>query len=340
MLSRGIEYAIQQGDYFRRPPLHLRGRGNFKEWVHFCCITDEIELLINFSISTVDGRDTPRLLCAVRTAGWDGDIDTFSMSETQVFAGGTDVRMGASQACYAEGKYMLTGRLRNRPIGFQLVLVPTAVPSQLSNVKTDVRTRLHWFLVPSLRATGFVEVAGRWFELRDAPSYHDRNWGTFRWGRSTCWIWGYGKGQSGGDDYCLTFDRLTDSGRLYDRMRSVILWRNGQQHRVFHCDEVTLVERGQFRVAKPFRLPRVASLLRPDELAEVPTEAVIEARQDNDFVRLVFRAADLFQILVPNDDDLEFTVINEVSGQLSVEGLVRGQSFSFETRTIFEFLHG
>jgi hypothetical protein len=66
----------------------------------------------------------------------------------------------------------------------------------------------------------------------------------------------------------------------------------------------------------------------------------VEARCGDDEVQLVFEPDALCQIVTPNDDDLECTVINEACGRLRVDGRIRGERLGFETRTIFEFLHG
>ena len=76
----------------------------------------------------------------------------------------------------------------------------------------------------------------------------------------------------------------------------------------------------------------------PESTPDVPRTFEIEAESGDDRVRCLFQAQDVGQIVVPNETDLEMTVINEVSGLIEGEGVVKGRSFSVHGQGLFEFL--
>ena len=74
-------------------------------------------------------------------------------------------------------------------LGARLRFYPLARPAVASSVRLSGRERMRWLAVPRLAADGEITVSGRTFTLKNAPAYHDRNWGHFRWGEDYSWEW-------------------------------------------------------------------------------------------------------------------------------------------------------
>ncbi|MCZ7545139.1 MAG: hypothetical protein M5R40_17155 [Anaerolineae bacterium] len=70
----------------------------------------------------------------------------------------------------------------------------------------------------------------------------------------------------------------------------------------------------------------------------MPHRLEVRARSRDDHLNFCFEAEDVVQIVVPNETDLDATVINEVSGQVAVDGKVKGESVAMHGRGFFEFL--
>jgi hypothetical protein len=121
-------------------------------------------------------------------------------------------------------------------------------------------------------------------------------------------------------------------------MRLMVLWRGREQLRLFHSDEVTVWHEGLLRAQKVFKLPRVMGLVSPGDATDVPKRFIARARRGSDHLDLEFVANDLAQVIIPNDDDLGVTIINEVSGHVSVNGKVGGERVEIDGTSIFEFL--
>jgi hypothetical protein len=122
-------------------------------------------------------------------------------------------------------------------------------------------------------------------------------------------------------------------------MQGLFVWRSGRQERAFSAGEIAVSHRGLLRQKRVLKLPRVMGLVAPGTVSDVPERFEVEARRDADWLRVRFDAEDLAQIVVPNDDDLGLTVINEVTGTVRVEGVIERERIEFQVRSLFEFLH-
>src|SRR5262245_39438343 len=167
-VDRTIRRTIEWGDYWRRPTHRLENRRDHKEWLHFCISDRDLDVIINFSIvddgsETGHEVETARVLCAVRTDGWDGDVDLIAPDAVDARAGRLWARFGASSVRFDGSVYEVHVRLARRPIEVDLTLRPVAIPSQINDIALSDGPPVHWFLAPRLIATGQVRVDGRTF---------------------------------------------------------------------------------------------------------------------------------------------------------------------------------
>jgi hypothetical protein len=80
------------------------------------------------------------------------------------------------------------------------------------------------------------------------------------------------------------------------------------------------------------------ALIAPGTAIDVPERLILEADTGDTSFTATFTSHEAAQVIIPNDDDLGVTIINEVAGSLTVRGCVRGEDFAIECPTIFEFL--
>jgi hypothetical protein len=71
---------------------------------------------------------------------------------------------------------------------------------------------------------------------------------------------------------------------------------------------------------------------------DIPAEVTIRARAANAELDATFVPGDVAQVIIPNDDDLGTTIINEVAGELHADIRVGEARGRIACRTIFEFL--
>ncbi|HVU05078.1 MAG TPA: hypothetical protein VHE30_25185 [Polyangiaceae bacterium] len=344
-LEGRIAAAVTARDYFRRSQFGLTGRSGHKEWLHFAVYADGVDLLVNFSL--VDdirpraprGAELARITVLVRTKdGWDGDVEGFPSERVHVRGGRTDVSFAENHVRFLDGAFRIRVSLSRRPIEVDLALVPEVFPSEANNIDVEDGPAIHWMVLPRLSARGTVRVGARLHPLSNAPAYHDHNWGNFRWGKNFAWEWGYALPDDRTCPYSVVFVRLMDRGHRTDLMQAVFLWDGPRQIRVFRDSELRVRHEGLLAPERPFKLPRAMALVAPEHSTDVPRVLAVEAAGRGDTLEFEFRAEDLAQVVIPNDDDLGVTIINEVSGDLALSGEVAGRKLSFSGRSICEFL--
>jgi hypothetical protein len=341
-VERTIRRNIASGDYLRGARARLSDSGGRKEWHHFCLTDPSVDLVVNFSSADDPrgGAEIFRLTCAVHVGRWDGDVDHFDEGDVVARPGRVSMRFGESSFRYDGGAYHVRAQMRRRPVEVDISLHPVTIPSQVNNILLGDGPPLHWFVVPRLLASGHVTVDDQRIDFQNADAYHDHNWGHFSWGQDFCWTWGYGHGVSRGTPWSFVFDRLSDRARNIDLRRGLVLWKAARQHRVWSGRELAVEGRGRFRPAEVLKLPRVMALVEAGAAVEVPQTLRCTGESFRDRLELVFESERSCQFIAPNDGDLGVTVINEVSGPVTLAGSVDGEVFELRGRGMFEFLGG
>jgi hypothetical protein len=106
-----------------------------------------------------------------------------------------DVAIGESFVRQRDGEYRLHAEARGGGRSAQLDLVVRPAPNRyFPPVELRDDDFLSGYVVPALAAsaTGRICVAGRCSEVKDAPAYHDHNWGVWR---DVTWEWGSARGE-------------------------------------------------------------------------------------------------------------------------------------------------
>lgn len=338
-----VARAAETSDWLRRGPSGPGAMGRHKEWLHFCVFGETFDLLVNFSI--VDEADHPprreaaRLTLLYREGGrWHGEVVTAALNTVDARRGEVGLRFGKHAVWLEDGAYRISVRGDRLPLHVELVLVPLALPSIIHNVATGDGPPIHWLVLPRLLASGEVRFGDRAHTLRASPAYHDHNWGHFGWGRDFAWEWGYALPQQAEQPWSLVFVRLSDRGHTRTRMQGLFVWDGEREARVLRGDALQIRHEGLRRPTQVTKIPPVMALLFPEQSTGVPERLVIDAADRGDVIHAVFTPDAVAQVIVPADDHLGATIIQELSGTIEVEGRVRGQSFGFVSPSVFELL--
>lgn len=337
--------AVQACDYFRRSPWRIGGPRGHKEWLHFCVSGDAIDLLINVSI--VDdlrpNRKEPEELArmsvlAYRAGRWRGAIELYPNRDVRVVGGDIDARVGANRVWFEDGAIRLRVRMPERGISADLTLSPVTLPYLVSNIRGLDGRPINWAVVPRSRAHGVIRIDGETHEIAGALAYHDHNWGSFGWGNNFAWEWGYGLPADPKVPWSVVFARLNSRGNTAALMQLFYLWREDRMLRTFRDHEVEVRREGLLRPRSMLKLPPAMGLIAPGLATDIPKRLLLHASSRGDSLHAVFTTRDVAQVIIPNDDDLGVTIINEVSGDLTIEGSAFGEPVILENRAVFEFL--
>jgi len=175
------------------------------EWHYFNLVTspDEwwyITFLVGGEVSLADRGDRwgGRMLVTHRRP--DGRHDRYTAevpaARVSMDTSRADLAIGESWVRQRDGTYRLHVAARGARGRARLDLLVRPKPNRyFPPVELREDDFLSGYVVPALAATasGRACSAGRCVEVRDAPAYHDHNWGVWR---DVTWEWGAAQGQS------------------------------------------------------------------------------------------------------------------------------------------------
>jgi hypothetical protein len=335
--------AIARADCWRSSPASLVGSS--KEWTHFSVMAPQFDLIANFNLTARTGERgettaSPRLALLFRDAAdWDGDAPGFSLEDTSIEEGSPDVVMGANSVRFVAGRYRLNIDLPARMISADLELRPTAFPVVANNIPLSASDTFSWAVVPRLLASGTVTARGRHYGVRDAPAYHDRNWGRFAWGGGCAWEWATIIPADPQQPWSLVFSRITDRRQAKVLSQSLMAWRGDRLMRKFYGPDLKVERRSALRLVRPLRIPHVAALALPGSAADVPRHLDVTAAAYTDELHLQLTFDGFAQVVFPNDRFPGLTALSECPGHARVSGRIGDAAVDFEARAHAEFNH-
>jgi hypothetical protein len=344
VIPPGLERLIEEKNALRYPSPGDSKGGWQKEWYHFCILADGLDLLVNLSVcgdlrpSAIPGSRVARVILLARERGWHGDIETVDQRAVHLVPGEVGMELGQNRMSFRDGAFALTAALQGQPLAVDLRLEPRTYPLGLSREVAVGRGSIGWFAIPRLAATGQVVIGDRVHRLKEAPAYHDHNWGRWLWGQDFAWEWGFVHAAAGAENWCVIFDRTLNHARTSVLESTLALWRDEKLVKVFSRHEVSVRPLGYRHPDSLFRVPRPLALGVPELGRDVPQRFELTASWGGDRIACLIDTAYEAQILVPNEADLETTIITEVIGQVRMEGEIRGHRIDTAGRGVFEFL--
>ena len=226
--SQGIEWKDSEADrHWADPPMdvlyneldrfHLPASGQadierWGEWLYFNFtdpVTDTfgyVSYIVGNDIAAGAGRAAP--LLQIQSPGvpprkFDTDMP---VSQDDVSLSRVDLRFGAhTTAQFRDGSWQLRlgWETDAGPVRGTLTVTPVRDLYFPPVVIHESERFVSGYTVPAVRAhvSGVITAPGVQLELRDAPGYHDHNWGTWR---NVHWDWG----TSSTDEYALLYGRV------------------------------------------------------------------------------------------------------------------------------------
>ena len=336
---------IRLTDHYRDAAADHAQPNWYKEWHHFCLVSQDVQVILNLSLcrhpQPVNGADgqTARVIMLVRGQGqeWEGDIDTISLRDVSVQRGHMAVQFGHNVMQFEDSLFSLSIALEKRPITLMCHLKPLAYPL-MRNKAAIGEGKIDWVVVPRLLATGTLTVGKRVYQLQDTPAYHDHNWGHWLWGQDFAWEWGFAIPDQADDPWSCVFDRVTNRARNDVQELKVSLWKGKKLQRLFMYDEIQVNQSGYVNTSRVPKFPSVMALLAPERTTDIPDCFEFSARRGQDWLDFQFKTNAVAQIVIPNETDLDVTIINEVSGEINLTAEINGERTSTEGKGFFEFL--
>jgi hypothetical protein len=315
-----------------------------KEWYHICIQAPGLDLLVNLNVSSDTRPSAPagsrvaRVVLMAHDGEWSGDIEPVDSRLVRVTPGEVAMCLGQNEIAFRDGKFELVAALQVYPLAVNVRLEPQCTPLGITHEVSVGHGAIGWFAIPRLSVTGHVVKGDRVYPLVDATAYHDHNWGHWLWGQDFSWEWGFGHLADGEESWTIMFDRTLNRARTRLLESTFALWRGEMLVKMFSRNEISVRPIGYQNPKKLFRIPRALAIAVPELGRDVPSQFEVTARSGPDHVSLVLTPRSEAQILIPNETDLETTIITEVLGTVQIAGEIRGRLFTAAGRGVFEFL--
>ena len=344
---RTLERAVQRLDVWRAPvTTPVTPQGTYKEWMHFCIRLPEFahgHLIVNLSfmerVLPAGTVRVPRVTVLAHTDRWRGRIESIEAKAVHAEPGSCDIRLGTVELRFREGHFLLT--VRSPELDADLRLIPAVLPTVRSTVVLGPGSAMHWVAVSYLKTSGAVRMHGRRIEVADAPTYHDHNWGHFRWGSDLAWEWGFAHAGGSPADYTVVFIRVSDGSRHRTLSQGALLWQRGEHRRTFHDREIRVASSGTFCCERPLTVPGPMGLLAPGAASGVPAKFSMAAADGVDQLEIEFEPTAIARIAMPSEvDDSRVVLLNEAAGRALVRGRLGGENFQFDSSSVVEFVRG
>ena len=305
------------------------------EWHYFNLVTSPHEWwYITYLVGGAVGRDQRTQEDSARWGGLllvthrrpDGTYQRFERREPSrgvtLDTLGADLRIGQSSVRQRDGVYRLQARVPGEAgaVRIDVVLRP-GTNQYFPPVELRDDEFRSGYVVPGLvaTATGSICVSRRCQSFRDAPAYHDHNWGTWR---NVTWEWGAGQGSRLAVLY----------GGVYGPDRDPTPDRSGVRSPFF----LTLVD--SLGVKQVLRFDRIhyqgAMPLRGSDAASSPRRFDLVATREQDTLHLAVAVMDALGTSMKTRG-LQRTFI-QMRGRFTVTGRVLGLAVSDSGAGFFE----
>ena len=315
-----------------------------KEWYHVCILAPGLDLLVNLNVSSDTRPSAPvgsraaRVVMMGYDGTWSGDVEPVDSRLVRLIPGEVAIRLGQSELTFRDGKFELVAALQASPLVVNARLEPQCTPLGITHEVEVSHGSIGWFAVPRLSVTGHVVKGDRVYSLADATGYQDHNWGHWLWGQDFSWEWGFGHLTDGEESWTIVFDRTLNRARTRLLESTFALWRGEMLIKMFSRHEISVHPVGYQNPKNLFRIPRPLAIAVPELGRDVPRQFEVTARSGADHISLVLTVRSEAQILIPNETDLDTTIITEVLGAVQITGEIRGCQFAAAGRSVFEFL--
>ncbi|MDY6783562.1 MAG: hypothetical protein SW833_13630 [Cyanobacteriota bacterium] len=184
-----------------------------------------------------------------------------------------------------------------------------------------------WGLVPGLRVAGELSVAGAHFPIhQDWFCYHDRNFGRFRWGEDIGWEWFVAFVTcTDGRTLTLVLDRRTNKDHCRGGLSYIFVYVGNQLRKIFLGATLAIDWQWSATAVLPMRLPGIAASVFAHRSRSMPEGLQVEAMDERDRLSISARFDSAMELVVPDNRSLQYSFIEEVSGNVEVSFWLDGE---------------
>lgn len=185
-----------------------------------------------------------------------------------------------------------------------------------------------WGLVPGLQVMGELSVGSTNFSIdNNWFSYHDRNFGRFRWGEDIGWEWFVAFATcDDGRQITLVLDQRTNKDHSLKGLPYIFVYINNEFTKAFIGSNLHIQWQWSPSVVMPVRLPGIMASVFGDRTIRVPQALQVEAADAQARLLVNVQFETTAELVVPDNQDRQYTFIEEVSGTVEVSLFLQGDT--------------
>lgn len=307
----------------------------WKDWFHYILINPEngIKILLNLYLSGKPGNGEVQATVVVSKPGMPGckqatyaDLMSLPWEMGMVSKRPLIIKTEHILFQVQNGESSVWLRANYSNLELKFLARPKAGP-----IHVEERTRfgsgfIGWGFNPAMTVQGSVKAGGeRHYFDSNWYCYHDRNFGVFRWGENIGWEWFVcnlkdEKGQS-----CqVVFDQRTGKNHLERGFPYVFIFRENRLKRVFVGMSLDITWQREKKSKTPLRLPGHLATVFSSRISSDVQSIIFTAGDERDRLSLQMRTEKSYQIVVPDNETRQYTIMEEISGKAKLLGSLNG----------------
>ncbi|MBE9128756.1 MULTISPECIES: hypothetical protein [unclassified Coleofasciculus] len=198
-----------------------------------------------------------------------------------------------------------------------------------------------WGLVPGVNVLGELSVCGQSFSIhQNWFCYHDRNFGRFRWGEDIGWEWFVvcATTDDGRSIICV-LDRRTNKNHSISGMPYIFIYLGRELRKVFLGSSLQIHWDWSPSPTLPLRLPGTMASLFADRTLKLPHSLQVEGADEQDRLSLKLQFEAEAELIVPDNQERQYSFIEEVTGNAEVNLSLQGEIFRATGFVYGEYVH-
>ncbi|HAX90537.1 MAG TPA: hypothetical protein DCY91_30915 [Cyanobacteria bacterium UBA11370] len=198
-----------------------------------------------------------------------------------------------------------------------------------------------WGLIPGLQVVGELSVCGQSCTInKDWFCYHDRNFGRFRWGEDIGWEWFVAcVTTDDGRQMTLVLDRRTNKDHSVGGLPYIFIYLGLELRKVFLGSTLRIDWDWSSSSTVPLRLPGIMASLFSDRTLKSPQGLQVQAADEQDQLQINLQFDAMTELIVPDNQDRQYTFIEEVTGNAEVRLSLQGETLQGKGLVYGEYVH-
>jgi len=306
---------------------------NWKDWYHYILInpSGDIKILLNLCLNGKPGKGEVQLTIIVTFSNLYkgiekgctyGNVICIPWRENMVYREPIKI-LDSSITIEIDGdKTRISLDEKQSKIQLNIKAVVEGPPI-LIDENTDFGSGfIGWGFIPKLMVKGNLIIGKTKFDIdKQWYCYHDHNFGQFQWGEDFGWEWIVInlKDLNNGENYQLVFDQKTDKNHSEKGFKYIFLFQKNKMKKIFLGNTLKIVW-NRFTDSKiPIRLPGTMASIFSNHVTTNIDSISVHANDDRDSLEIKLDVDKSYQLIVPDNQERQCTIMEEVSGKAFVK---------------------